>query len=206
MVVVGCIAYTHNAEELVETAYLQCHNKWKDIEEQRKKKPLRERIRSIMESGHFSVLEHPSITFSIRDISRSCSHQIVRHRIGIAISQMSMRCVEVGGIDEVVVPDSIKGAGVDDVFMKMVGLSHGTYLAMVDEGKVPMEDARMVLPIGTKTEIVMTFNARALIHFLRLRMSRHAQWEIRDVADKMFVYAKGWMPNVFADCYKEFWE
>jgi len=195
--VVGVIAYTPNPEYVIETGYLQCHSHFDDVNDKRMKKELHERVEEFMRTGHMSVTEHASITFSIRDISRSCSHQIVRHRIGVAISQMSMRYTRIGDAEEIVIPASIENAGLTDLYLKMVGLCHGTYQAMINEQKIPMEDARMVLPIGTKTEIVMTFDIRSLIHFLQLRLSKHAQWEIRKLANKMLKEVKKVAPTIF---------
>lgn len=200
------LRFTERPENLIEIAYMQCQSRAIDIPENWMKKDWTERLDKIMKDGHFSVLEHPSITFQITGISRSCSHQIVRHRIGIAISQMSMRHTPIGDTASLVIPATI--AEIDDAdgaYKNMASLSHGTYQALIKEG-VPMEDARMILPIGTVTELVMTFNARALLHFLRLRLSKHAQWEVRKVADIMWCFAMEWAPNVFDPKYRECWE
>jgi len=169
-------------------------------------------MRSI-KRGHHSLLEHVSITYRVTDISRSCSHQIVRHRIGVAISQQSMRYVKVSSSREqsLVVPKSVDDAGAG-AYENIVSLCHGLYQALIESG-VPIEDARMALPIGTKTRIVMTFNLRALMHFFALRSTnpslaedkQHAQWEIREVADGMLDIAREYFPLVFDEKMRRYW-
>jgi thymidylate synthase (FAD) len=206
MVLVQVIYSTLSPEQIIEYAYLQCHNHQKDIPLAIADKEQSERIVNALRAGHHSVLEHSSITFAISGISRACSHQIVRHRIGVAISQMSMRSTETGNEGSIVIPDSIDS---DDsargAYLQVLGLGQACYQALQSEKGIPMEDARFALGIATKTEMVMTFNARSLLHFLRLRLSKHAHWEIREVAKQMWGLAREWSPTVFAFDNRQYW-
>ena len=80
-------------------------------------------------------------------------------------------------------------------FMKQV---HGTYKKLVELG-VPREDARFVLPNATETEIVVTANFRALREFIEIRKSEKAQWEIRQLAERMLALLMEKAPNAFGD-------
>ena len=129
--------------------------------------------------GHHSVLEHVSVTFAIDGMSRSCSHQLVRHRL-TSFSQQSQRYVQFDGANlKTVMPDSIKNKAnlkeSYDIFMEQVS---EFYEFLLDEG-VPREDARFVLPNACCTNLVMTVNVRQLIEMCKLRMCSTAQWEIR---------------------------
>ena len=97
-----------------------------------------------------------------------------------------------------IVPDSIVKAGLLGEYGKHMGSSQYLYQAMIDGG-VPKEDARMVLPISTTTELIMTMNFRAARHFIELRSSRHSQWEVRELANKILDILLEQAPNVFLD-------
>ena len=132
----------------------------------------------IMELGHFSVLEHASFTFGIEGISRSCSHQLVRHRIA-SFSQQSQRYVSHDQPFSVVTPATI---GEDQELLARFNAhmqgTHELYRDLMNAG-VPAEDARFVLPNAAATKLVMTMNARELHHFFGLRCCRRSQWEIQ---------------------------
>lgn len=149
-------------------------------------------------SGHDSVLEHASFTFSIEGISRTCSHQLVRHRMA-SYSQQSQRYVKMDGF-EYVIPESIEYA-TDDVFNEFISLMialERSYKSFVDRG-IPEEDARYILPNACTTNLVVTMNARELRHFFSLRCCERAQWEIRELAEKMLALVKEVAPTIFED-------
>ena len=134
-----------------------------------------------LEHGHTSLLEHMVFSFSILGISRACSHQLVRHRMA-SYAQESQRFVTIEGDDWYVLPKDI----VDyNKFHKLMEVTMASYKQMIAEG-TPVEEARYILPNCCKTNIVMTINGRSLDNFLNLRMCSHAQWEIRELANKMY--------------------
>lgn len=171
-------------------------------------------IRKLIANGHESPLEHASATLLIEDISRACSHQIVRHRIA-SFSQRSDRYVEFGMSDprrrpSFTVPKKLQdfmSRPVDEIsdegspyyqFRKVMSVATTAYRKLIEAG-IPKEDARMVMPQGVHTSLYMTANLREWRHFLQLRLDRHAQWEIREVARQALGIMLGIAPDVFAD-------
>jgi len=151
-------------------------------------------IRSRINEGHYSVLEHASITYLVTDISRACSHQLVRHRIASYTMQSQRYCKERN-------PRFISPTLDDDAHMILDGAykhSNDAYKVLLSLGVKP-EDARFVLPQATPTTIAVTMNFRALREFLQKRLDKHAQWEIRQVAQDMLSLALTIAPNVFED-------
>ena len=146
--------------------------------------------------GHFSVFEHASFTFAIAGISRSCSHQFVRHRL-FSFTQQSQRYVKLKNKDAFVVPPSIE-ADKDalQIYEEELQNIFNTYQKLLSM-KVPEEDARFILPNATETKIVATANARELMHFFKLRLDKDAQWEIRALAQKMFDLVSDIAPDIF---------
>jgi len=141
-------------------------------------------LSKIIELGHFSVLEHASFTFGIEGISRSCSHQLVRHRIA-SFSQQSQRYVSHDQPFSVVTPATIsEQPELRARFDAHMQGAHDLYRELMNAG-VPAEDARFVLPNAASTKLVMTMNARELRHFFELRCCRRSQWEIQSLAREM---------------------
>jgi thymidylate synthase (FAD) len=136
-------------------------------------------VRRVIESGHGSTIEHIVFTFAISGVSRTLSHQLVRHRAGLAFDQQSQRYVDYKA-PSYLVPGSITDApeGVRDRFLEEMEGSLAFYADMLSAG-IPGEDARFVMPNATRTNLVMTTNMRALIHMAGLRLCTMAQWEIR---------------------------
>jgi thymidylate synthase (FAD) len=150
----------------------------------------------IMSLGHQSVLEHASFTFGIDGISRVTSHQLVRHRVA-SYSQQSQRYVSHKEQFAAVVPPSIAGRPeVQARFEAQLQALHELYAHMVEAG-VPAEDARYVLPNATETKIMVTMNARELMHFFELRCCERAQWEIRAMAIEMLKLVRKTAPTIF---------
>lgn len=150
-----------------------------------------------LRSGHESVIEHATFTFAIEGISRACSHQLVRHRMA-SYSQQSQRYVKMDKL-ECVIPHSIED---HPDFHKDVWEEHlesilYLYEELIDAG-IPPEDARYILPNACCTNLVMTMNARELRHFLKLRLCKRAQWEIRELAERM-LRCVDQVSNMFAD-------
>jgi thymidylate synthase (FAD) len=122
-------------------------------------------LAKILSLGHLSVLEHVAFTFGIEGISRACSHQLVRHRIA-SFSQQSQRYVSHKTQFAAVVPASVSARPeLLERFNGFLDQAHQLYRELLDAG-VPAEDARFVLPNAAETKLVMTMNARELLHFL----------------------------------------
>lgn len=150
----------------------------------------------IMSLGHHSVLEHASFTFGVEGISRVTSHQLVRHRLA-SYSQQSQRYVSHAERFDAVMPPSVAANNEGSrIFNFTVGVLHQAYKQLVELG-IPAEDARYLLPNATETRIIITMNARELLHFFRLRCCTRAQWEIRSMAIAMLKQVKGVAPIVF---------
>jgi len=160
-------------------------------------------MKMAVSSGHESVLEHAVFTFSVKGISRACSHQLVRHRIA-SYSQQSQRHVNpTKNSDWYVIPKTLNEIySGDTVTMKKYHKLMKTiadYYQHLINCAIPEEDARFVLPNACKTNIVITMNARELRHFFKLRRALEAQWEIRQMADKMFELVQPIAPNIFQE-------
>jgi thymidylate synthase (FAD) len=170
-------------------------------------------LRHILEVGHGSVLEHAVWNFIFTGISRSCTHELVRHRAGMAYSQLSQRYVD-ESIAEYVEPDVIA----DDpechaLWAEAVGQAHRAYVKLVEKlterfhdepdrtlrRKMARQAARSVLPNATETKIFVSANARAIRHFLEMRASRHAETEIRKLAVAVYRLMVQEAPNLFRD-------
>jgi thymidylate synthase (FAD) len=136
-------------------------------------------IQGVIESGHGSTIEHVVFTFGISGVSRTLSHQLVRHRAGVAFDQQSQRYVTFKGASTML-PGSIEDAEPDvrERYENAINGSMSLYGDLVSAG-IPAEDARFVFPNATRTNLVMTANLRALIHMSGLRLCTMAQWEIR---------------------------
>lgn len=154
-----------------------------------------EMVKKIIDVKHDSILEHVSFTFVIEGVSRVLTHQLVRHRIA-SYHQRSQRYVKEGDA-EVICPPSISiTPGAAKVFNETMATINEAYLKLVKLG-VPGEDARYVLSSATASQIMVTMNARTLIHFFELRCCMRAQWEIRAMADAMLEKVREELPTVF---------
>jgi thymidylate synthase (FAD) len=136
-------------------------------------------IRRVIESGHGSTIEHIVFTFAISGVTRTLSHQLVRHRAGVAFDQQSQRYLNYKR-PSYMVPGSLTDAPPElrDRFTAEMDDSLAFYGEMLAAG-IPGEDARFVMPNATRTNLIMTANLRALIHMSGLRLCTMAQWEIR---------------------------
>ena len=154
-------------------------------------------LRARLREGHESLIEHASATFEIGGISRACSHQLVRHRIA-SYSQESQRYVDMSD-PALVIPDAIAedphARAVWDGFVEGV---KSTYQELRELG-VLKEDARFVLPNAAATRIIVTMNFRELRHFFTVRLHPPAQWEIRELAQRMLELVRPYAPSVFTD-------
>ena len=140
-------------------------------------------VKHLYRNGHHSVFEHIYFTFKIEDISRACSHQLVRHRM-CSFTQRSQRYCSEDGF-QVITPHSIDVS--DDA-----RLEYDEALVEVDRVYrflqmfgIPNEDARYILPNSCATSLYLSCNLRELIHIANERLCSRSQWEIRELVQKM---------------------
>lgn len=179
------------------------------------RKSFEEYSRHILESGHGSVLEHAVFNFAIWGVSRSLTHELVRHRAGTGFSQLSQRYVDESTAEYVVPPlfnrpeyiERFKTdiSTVHQLYLKWAGIAgeiideHFPHLQGTDRRKNMRQAARGFLPNATETKMLFTCNVRALRHIVENRASVHADMEIRGLAVKMFKIAKEQAPFLFQD-------
>jgi len=161
-------------------------------------------IGRLISLGHLSPFEHASFTFAIEGISRVTSHQLVRHRMA-SYTQQSQRYVSQREFNYIT-PASISAKReLEARYHEMARAAHGLYLEMLDAG-IPAEDARYVLPHAAETRLVMTMNARELIHVCSLRLCLKAQWEIVELFEKVRAEVEKVAPRLGAElkpkCYR----
>ena len=198
---VSLIAHTPDPEKTCSLAARTCYSALdmdalkKTVEE----KDQAEFLRRILSSGHLSVLEHASFTFSIEGVSRALMAQLTRHRIA-SFSVQSQRYVSLANGFSYVIPPRIRDMGEEAVkqFEGQMAAMHAWYKEWQKRlGENANEDARFVLPNACETHITMTMNARELLHFFSLRCCNRAQWEIRALAREMLRLCKQAAPVIF---------
>jgi thymidylate synthase (FAD) len=169
-------------------------------------------IRHIIDVGHFSVLEHASVSFYITGISRSCTHELIRHR-HFSYSQLSQRYVPESESQIVVPPGFEDDPELRQILSKAADASRATYTELLARLEAKFSDqpsailrrkqarqaARAVLPNATETRIVVTGNYRAWRHFIAMRASEHADVEIRRLAIECLRQLAAVAPAVFED-------
>ena len=170
-------------------------------------------IGHILEVGHGSVLEHAVFNLIIAGVSRSFTHELVRHRAGFGFSQLSQRFVDESECS-FVEPDAIADdPALHRIWLESVEASQRAYRALADglaakhahlddktlRRKKAREAARSVLPNATETKIFVTANARALRHFIEMRADPSADVEIRKVAVAVLKLLQADSPNLFGD-------
>ncbi len=152
-------------------------------------------ITRVISSGHFSTIEHIQVSFAINNISRACSHQLVRHR-HMSFSQKSQRYVkEKGQFDYIIPPTIEKNSELSEKFDNFMSKISDFYQELVEAG-IPAEDARFVLPNAASTSMVVSLNLRELIHLANLRLCTRSQLEIRVLVKKMcdeLVMQEAWL-------------
>lgn len=192
---VTLLAYTQNADAICAAAGKSCYSERSSQELLDQGNPERV-LGKIVGMGHHSVIEHAAFTFSVEGVSRSLTHQLVRHRVA-SFSQQSQRYVSLGD-PTYVVPETVKAdADCLQLYEDTMSLIWDAYNRLAE--RIPPEDARYVLPNGCTTNITITMNARELLHFFRLRCCNRAQWEIREMADEMVRLCKEVSPTIFAE-------
>lgn len=190
----------HNAEpeKIAALAAKLCYS-GADLSDLQKKVSSQEQtdfIKKLIGMGHFSVFEHVSFTFGVEGVSRALTHQLVRHRLA-SYSQKSQRYVKAGESFPYVIPHTVaENSQAQESFTEVMRQISKAYNKLLELG-VPAEDARYLLPNACETKIIITMNARELLHFFALRSCNRAQWEIRELSDKMLALCYSIAPAIF---------
>jgi thymidylate synthase (FAD) len=177
------------------------------------KRPTREYLDNIKKQGHGSVLEHANYSLLVEGVSRSLTHELVRHRAGFAYSQLSQRYVDESNAAFVVPPAVIGDEDLEKRWLEQIEGAQKTYVGLVEQlmerygwvtdrvhrRKMAREAARAVLPNATETKIVVTGNARAWRTMLELRSSEGAEMEIRRFAVATLRLLQQEAPGFFSD-------
>lgn len=171
-----------------------------------------EYLENIKKTKHWSVTEHANWSFLFEGISRSLSHELVRHR-HFSYSQLSQRYVDESEVGFVIPPELCDGSVAYDIWLEGMERVSQEYVALLKEleqqlanessatlrKKRARQTARSVLPNCTETKIVVTGNTRAWRHFINLRASEYADTEIRRLAIEVLKQLKGFSPGLFGD-------
>jgi thymidylate synthase (FAD) len=169
-------------------------------------------LRHILEVGHLSVLEHGTVTMYLTGVSRSLTHELIRHR-HFSYSQLSQRYVperDAAVVEPAVIAEDPE---LHERFLAATDAAAAAYADLLEglekrfaevpnatlRRKQARQAARSVLPNATETRIVVTGNYRAWRHFIAMRASEHADVEIRDLAIMCLKILQAEVPNVFAD-------
>ena len=197
-------------ERLIEVAGRVCYMSFGSAQ---RRKSNADYIGHLIEVGHGSVLEHAVWNFIITGVSRSFTHELVRHRAGFGYSQLSQRYVDESTAD-FVEPDCIaEDPELHAVWLETIRTCQEAYRTLTSalmkkfadvpnrtlRRKLARQAGRSVLPNATETKIFVTANARALRHFIEMRGNEHAETEIRKVAIKMLKLLQQEAPNIFGD-------
>lgn len=218
--------FNEKPEAVVATAGKLCYSKSdiKSLADKQTEESINKFVDMLSSLGHESPIEHISFTFGIEGVSRACTHQLVRHRLA-SYSQQSQRYVDLSETYKYITPPAIKEdeellelyeKANDEIFGFYKELSDKLENKYIEEGmeekdakKRAIEDARYILPNACETKIIVTMNARELLHFFKERCCNRAQWEIREVANQMLdlclevaptVFKKAGAPCVFGRC------
>ncbi|HTP06561.1 MAG TPA: FAD-dependent thymidylate synthase [Nitrospirota bacterium] len=200
------LRHTPEPEEVVAMAAKLCYSP-SGVDELKEKIEAKDQaafVEKLASIGHLSPIEHVSFSFGIEGISRACSHQLVRHRVA-SYSQQSQRYVKEEQFDYVIPPSIKQDPALTREFEKFMAEAQENYTKVLKrleelgyKGEAGQQDARYLLPNAAETKIVVTMNARELLHFFRVRCCNRAQWEIREMAERMLAHVKRVAPTIFA--------
>ena len=221
MLKVELLRYTQDGEKLIGAAAKLCYSSVgiNEIEENLNEENTESFLSLLMDLNHESPIEHVSFTFGVEGVSRSLTHQLVRHRIA-SFSQQSQRYVKLEQFEYILPPNIAKNEKAKVIFEEAMKedqksydeitniLFEEHYNKYIEAGlsqkearskseKESIEDARYVFPNACETKIVFTMNARVLLNFFRLRCCNRAQWEIRELAIQMLKEVKDIYPTLF---------
>lgn len=213
--IITLLKHTPNPERLVAAAAKVCYSpdSGKKVFENLTNEESLKFLNRLMEMGHESPLEHTVFSFAVDGVSRALTHQLVRHRVA-SYSQKSQRYVQEIGFEYVTPPIIQNDEVIKENYDRAMKNCMFNYDVMVrrllGEGRTKeqaCEDARYILPNACCTNIIVTMNARELLHFFKVRCCNRAQWEIRELADKMLEECRKVAPVLFEnagpDCTKD---
>ena len=198
-----------DGERLAEFAGRLCYMSQKNPAN----RATRDYLENIKKQGHGSVLEHANYSLLLEGVSRSLTHELVRHRAGFAYSQLSQRYVDESEANFVVPPAIVGDETLEKEWRAQIDQAQSSYVRLVEHlmeryswvgdkvhrRKMSREAARGVLPNSTETKIVVTANARAWRTMLELRSSEGAELEIRRCAVAMLKLLSKETPAFFSD-------
>ena len=218
---VKLLAHTPEPEKVISMAAKLCYSPVgvDEIAENLTEESINKFLNMLVSMGHESPIEHVTFTFGIEGISRSCSHQIVRHRIA-SFSQQSQRYVKLDQFEYIIPPEIERNEEAKKIFIESMNkcqedydklveiLFAKHYQELLDKGvsekkaksqaeKMSIEDARYVFPNACETKMVFTINARSLYNFFHHRCCERAQWEIRELATEMLRLVREVAPILF---------
>ncbi len=210
---VRLIEHTPNPEKVIAASAKLCYSAVgiDDIIETLSEEKSEEFLNRLMSYGHMSPIEHVSFTFGVEGVSRSLTHQLVRHRIA-SYSQQSQRYVKLDQFEYIIPPEIEKDVDAKTIFIKSMEDSQDAYDKLVqilkekyivkgmknlEAEKKAIEDSRYVFPNACETKVMITMNARSLINFFQHRCCNRAQWEIHSLADEMLKLVVGIAPILF---------
>ena len=194
---INLITHTPNPEVVIAKCASTCYNSVpKELEKARKM------ISAIIKSGHESCIEHATATFEIDGVSRVLTHELVRHRIGFSYSQRSQRYVDESQPSYVTPEEISENPKALEIYKDFMDASWNTYSKLQSLG-LRNEYARYVLPNACKTKICVTADFRAWRNFLKLRLSKRAQHEIRNMANVILDDLIAIAPSCFEDLKNE---
>ncbi|WP_027626545.1 FAD-dependent thymidylate synthase [Clostridium lundense] len=210
---VKLLEYTPNPEKVIASAAKLCYSAVgvDEIQQGLDEEKINKFLNVLMSYGHESPIEHVSFTFAVEGVSRSLTHQLVRHRIA-SYSQQSQRYVKLDQFEYIIPPEIEKSQEAKNIYIEAMENSQKAYNSIVSmlqekylsEGmnkssseKKAIEDARYVFPNACETKVVFTMNARSLMNFFRHRCCNRAQWEIRQLANEMLKEVKEVAPIIF---------
>jgi thymidylate synthase (FAD) len=206
---VNWIGESTDGERLAEFAGRLCYMSQKNPA----RRSTRDYLENIKKQGHGSVLEHATYCLLLEGVSRSLTHELVRHRAGFAYSQLSQRYVDESEANFVMPPAIIGNEALETAWRSQVDAAQAAYVQLVEKlmeryawvgdkihrRKMSREAARAVLPNSTETKIVVTGNARAWRTMLELRSSEGAELEIRRCAVAILRILQVEAPGFFSD-------
>ncbi len=213
------VAKEVDADLLVEVSGRLCYQAWKPYDGTEKTNPnvmkIREGndtyIKNIIKSGHGSVFEHVQFTFALMGVSRVLTHELVRHRAGMAYSQASLRYIRLQEFDLILPDEEGITSHARQLMLEGRDYLRGLIAALnrelieTSENKTFTHKKKMtswirrIAPIGISTNIIFTANARAMRHIIMQRTSRHAEIEIREAFGQVATACAHNAPNLFID-------
>ncbi len=205
------LRHTYDPEEVVAMAARLCynHSDLNTLSKKIQKSDIEGFIKKLIDMGHMSPIEHASFTFAIEGISMECSHQLIRHRMA-SYNQQSRRCQIKGDIEEdffyeyVTPPLISEDREAEQLYKEFMSHAMKTYNKLLKRlenmgfnNETADKNAHYVMPNAVQTRIMVTMNARELLHFFHQRCCNRSDWEIHSLADEMLRQCKKVAPTIF---------